>query len=94
MVNRTWAFALALALAGAPVSSLMAAASPSGGTTAGGGGPRAVSGRSHPSCGSGVNKAPLPKAATPPRSRTATPNSEQGTRQPVVISRKPVVRSN
>jgi hypothetical protein len=88
MVNRTWAFALALALAGAPISSLLAD-SPGAGTTAGGGGPVG-----------GVAVGVTPRAAAesikrpnrkPHHHHVAAP---QGTRQPAVISRKPVVKSH
>jgi hypothetical protein len=95
MVNRTWAFALALALAGAPISSLLAA-SPSGGATAGDGG--ATAGSGGPAGGVAVGVTPRAAAASikrphrKPRHHVAA--APQGTRQPTVISRKPVVESH
>ena len=87
MVNRTWAFALAFALAGAPISSLLAD-SPGAGTTAGGGGPAG---------GVAVGVTPRAAAASIKRSYRKPQHhhvaAPQGTRQPVVISRKPVVKS-
>jgi hypothetical protein len=90
MVNRTWGFALALALAGAPISSLLAASPGAGPATAGGGG--------GPVGGVAVGVTPRAAAASikrpyrkPQHHHVAAP---QGTRQPVVISRKPVVKSH
>ncbi len=88
MVNRTWAFALALALAGAPISSLLAD-SPGAGATAGGGGPAGgVAVGVTPRAAAASVKRPYRK---PQHHHVAAP---QGTRQPAVISRKPVVESH
>jgi hypothetical protein len=88
MVNRTWAFALALALAGAPISSLLAA-SPGAGPAAGGGGPAGgVAVGVTPHAAAASIKRPYRK---PQHHHVAAP---QGTRQPVVISKKPVVKSH
>jgi hypothetical protein len=89
MVNRRWTFALALALAGAPISSLLAASPGAGTAAAGGGGPAG---------GIAVGVTPRAAAASikrpyrkPQHLHVAAP---QGIRQPVVISRKPVVQSH
>jgi hypothetical protein len=88
MVSRTWGFALALALAGAPISSLLAA-SPGDGPAAGGGGPvGGVAVGVTPRATAVSIKRPYRK---PQHHHVAAP---QGTRQPVVISRKPVVKSH
>jgi hypothetical protein len=88
MLNKIWAVVVALVLAGAPVSSLLAA-SPGAGPGEGGGGPVG-----------GVPVGVTPRAAAasikrpyrkPQHHHVAAP---QGTRQPVVISRKPVVKSH
>jgi hypothetical protein len=85
MVNRTRAFALALALAGAPISSLLAAAPSGGGGEPVSGGPvGAVPGVA---TGSIAKKKPIPTN----RHHVAAPH---GTRQPIVLPRKPVVTSH
>jgi hypothetical protein len=82
MLNKTWAFVVALALAAAPVSSLLAAA-PGAGPSVGGNGPPAG--------------ALLGGAATSKRSQRIAPRHQvaapQGTRQPIVRGKPPTVRS-
>ena len=87
MVNRPWAFALALVWRGRQFHRCWLLSRrwtrSRRRRTCG-----RCSGRGHPWCGSGVNKAVLPKAATPPRSRTARNQATGGDLQ------KPVVKSH
>jgi hypothetical protein len=85
MLNKTWAFALMFALAGAPIPSL--AASPGSGQAAGGAPAGGVAVGVTPRAAAASIKRPYRK---PQHHHVAAP---QGARQPVVISRKPVVKS-
>jgi hypothetical protein len=91
MLNKTWAFVVALALAAAPVSSLLAAAP--GAAAQGGTGPGAsVGGVAGGAPGASVGGA-AGGAATSKRSQRIAPRhrvaAPQGTRQPIVRGKQP-----
>jgi hypothetical protein len=85
MLNKICVVVVALALAGAPISSLLAAAPSGGGGEPVSGGPvGAVPGVA---TGSAAKKTPIPTN----RHHVAAPH---GTRQPIVLPRKPVVTNH
>src|ERR1700683_1632924 len=81
MLNKTWAFVVALALAAAPVSSLLAATP--GAAAQGGNGPGASVAGVGAAGGAAPSKRPQRIA---PRHQVAAP---QGTRQPIVRGKRP-----
>jgi hypothetical protein len=81
MLNEIWAFVVALALAAAPVSSLLAAAP--GAAAQGGAGPGASVAGVGAAGGAATSKRSQQVA---PRHRVAAP---QGTRQPIVKGKQP-----
>jgi hypothetical protein len=85
MLNKTGVFVVALALAAAPVSSWSAAPSATSGSTPVGG--ASVGGGAAAPGGVATPK----RSQRKPRHPVAAP---QGTRQPVVKGRQPIVKSN